>query len=81
MKKINIECVSDFIDKHVEVRHLDDFTIYGVIKEIDSNGIVLASRQKTTFISFNNIKLIQLDTKVYDHTRTDYGSKAWMEDH
>ena len=60
-----IECVTDFLNKNVEVRYVNDFTLYGILKAVDEHGIVLKTNQETSFISFSQIQMIKLDKRYY----------------
>ena len=61
--KEKIEQVEDFLNKKVAIRYIDDFTIYGILKSVDRNGIVLETSQETSFISFNKIQTIRIDKR------------------
>lgn len=51
-----------FLDKACKVVLNSNFVLYGKAIDIDQFGIILETKQKTSFIAYNNIKEMSLDT-------------------
>lgn len=50
-----------FVKKRCRVTMNDTFVLYGIIEDINTNGIILRTEQKTSFISFSKIADIIID--------------------
>ena len=52
-----------FVDKKCKVELATNFTLFGIVLEVDANGIILQTKQKTSFINWSNIKTLTLDPR------------------
>jgi len=56
---------NSFLNHHCRVRLLSDFCLFGIITEITPTYFILQTPEKTTILSFVNIKEISLDPRYY----------------
>ena len=50
------------LNKNVDVQ-MRDFHLYGVLKQIDAQGIWLETKEQESFINWTNIIMIKLDKR------------------
>ena len=45
-----------FLDKKCKLEKFNHFFLIGIVKDVDSNGIIFQTDQKTSFINWTEIK-------------------------
>jgi hypothetical protein len=53
----------DYLEKHIDVTKLDGFHIYGVLKQIASQGVWVETNNGVSFFAYSNIKEIRPDRR------------------
>ena len=55
------ESIKLFLNKPVDVTFTDNFVLHGKIISVDTNGIVLQTSQRTSYVCFSRISTIILE--------------------
>jgi len=58
---VDSETAKIFLKKPVDVTFTDNFVLHGIIISVDTNGIVLSTTQRTSYVTFSRISTIILE--------------------